>query len=94
MWKRQKESTGAEGIEQVVTFLEDKIQVHNPQTSAMIYLKYDLIQRFAETQSMYALFTKENQCIVVDKVSLIQEKKSEAFIRFLKDKCKNVKWKR
>ena len=90
--ERTRKSLGAEEVEYITTFADDQIKIHTLQTSATVYLNYDDISRFAETESLYALFTRANQFITVNKAGLIQEQKDEAFVQFIKDKCKNVKW--
>ena len=89
---RIQESTGKADIEQITSFTDDKVKVQNNNTGGTTYLNYDRIVRFAETKSSYVLFTKENQAIYVNKINLMQEQKSEAFLRFIQDKCKKIKW--
>jgi len=94
MWTKIGESSGTEELEMIVSFLEDNIKICDPQSGGIMYVSYDTICRFVETKNMYILFTKAHQCVVVNKMSLIQEQKNEDFIRFIKEKCKNVKWKK
>jgi len=94
MWEGVKENTGTEEIVYVVSFDEDNVKIHSPRTGGTVYNKYDLIYRFAETKNMYMLFTKANQPIIVNKATLTKEQKTEEFMRFIKDKCKNVRWRK
>ena len=87
-----RESLGIEEIEYVITFTDDQIKIHNLQTNGTSRFIYSDINRFVETKNLYALFTRANQFITVNKNSLIQEQKDEAFIQFIKNKCENVKW--
>jgi len=93
-WEQVKENSDIAEIVQVVSFTEDSIKMHDPITNGTVYTKYDHIDRFAETKNMYALFTKANQVFIVNKVILAQEQKTEEFLRFIQDKCKNVRWKK
>ena len=93
-WEQVKENSGTEELVQIVSFHEDNIEMHDLKTSGTVYTKYDLIDRFAETESMYALFTKANQGIIVNKAILEQEQKTEEFMRFIKDKCRNARWRK
>ena len=93
MWERIKENSKSGAHEVNVTFHEDRIKVHDLQSNGTSCTNYDLISRFMETKSMYVLFTKANVMIIANKVSLTQEQKNEDFVRFIREKCKNVKWK-
>jgi len=90
--RRSAENTGEKGAFELITsFAEDEIRICN-KIGGMAYIKYDAVRRFAETKQWYALFTKENQVIIVDKMRLVQEEKEEAFLNFIKEKCKNIRW--
>ena len=93
--RRVAESAGGKTtIEYTASFTEDEIKIYFPTSEGTAHIKYDAIRRFAETARWYALFTKENQFIVVDKLCLVQAQKSEAFLRFLKEKCNKVRWRK
>ncbi|MDR3000948.1 MAG: hypothetical protein LBU89_06755 [Fibromonadaceae bacterium] len=91
-WARIQESTGVSKFEQISSFTDEEIKIRNVDTGGMVSLKYDVIARLAETENIYALFTKMNQIIIVNKISIAQEHNTEAFICFIKEKCKNVRW--
>ena len=90
---RLQEAVGAKEFEQITSFSDDQIEVYNVKMGGSLYFPYEKIVRFAETETMYALFTKENQTIAVNKISLTQAQVTQAFLDFMKDKCKNVRWK-
>ena len=94
MWERIKETTDKEEIERVVSFAEDKIVIFDPISGGTVYINYDAIRRIAETKRIYALFTKADQFVVVNYESLTHQNKNEDFIRFIKEKCANVKWRK
>jgi len=79
-------------IEQVVTFLDDGIRVHNPLTKGTVNFRYDRITKFTETKNLYFFRTKADQFILANKAYLIEEQKNEEFLRFIKSKCENVRW--
>ena len=85
-------STGTTELQVKTFFSDDEISAFNFQTEGTTTFNYDDIHRLIETKSLYVLVTKINQFLVIDKVSLAQEEKSEDFLRFIKDKCKNIKW--
>ena len=89
---RLQEAVGAPEFEQVTSFFDDQIEVYNVKMGGALYFPYDSVVRFAETETLYALFTKENQAIAVNKISLAKEQKTQALKDFLKDRCKNVRW--
>ena len=86
--KRAKQAAGKSEIECVVNFSNDKITSHSPN----IRLNYADIKKLLETESQYVLITKSKKFIAVNKASLIAAGKNEDFICFIKDKCKNVRW--
>ena len=91
-WARIKESTGVSEIETQVSFTDTHIKVLNVTTGALGQYNYNVIVRFAETKNLYALYTRLNQCIVINKISIENEKKTDEFINFLKKKCTKVRW--
>jgi len=90
--QRQKEREETSELKLAISFLDEEIKIHNLRAGGAIYVNYDSIARFVETKNLYVLFTKANQFVAVNKTILIQEQKRKDFIRFVKDKCKNVKW--
>jgi len=91
-WARIKESTGASEIETQVLFTPTHISVINVTIGGLGQYNYDVIVRFAETKNLYALYTRLNQCIVINKISLENEKKTDEFISFLRKKCTKIRW--
>jgi len=77
------------------SFADEEIKMHLPDTGGTFgtsYLNYSAVVRFAQTENMYALFTKANHIVIVNKTSLDQEQKGEDFLRFIEDKCKYVRF--
>ena len=89
---RVQENEGTTELKVITSFTDDKIQIHHVNTGNTSNLSYDVINRFVETKNMYTLFTKAHQFVVVNKASIIQDHENEDFIRFIKDKCKNIQW--
>jgi len=90
--ERAKENTGTTELNVITSFTDDKINIYTVNTGNTTKLNYDAIIRFAETKNMYALFSKGNQLVVINKASIIQEQKTDDFVRFIKNKCKNIQW--
>lgn len=91
--KRILETTNAEQYDCTSSFCDDGVKIINHSTNASGTIHYDNICRFTEAKSIYALFTKANQFVFVNKNVIDAEHQREAFISFLKSHCKNVKWK-
>ena len=92
-WKRMVESSGGVSeLEVITTFMADGVKTYNKQSGGSSFINYNSIFRFAETDNIYALFTKENQFIVIDKISIEHEQKTKELINFLREKCINIKW--
>jgi len=90
--KRRIESAGGRTeIEIMTSFTEEGVTLTDLATNNSTALKYDIFERFAETERFYALFTKAHQHILVDKLHLIQEGKDKAFLSFIKEKCVNIR---
>ena len=83
---------GAKEFEYIVSFMDDKLKLDDVNTEGTTYCSYDDINRLIPTKNMYMLFTINEQVIIVNKTSLLQEQKNEAFMCFIKDKCKNISW--
>ena len=90
--ERAIESTGTSEINVITSFSDDKINIYTVNTGNTTKLNYDAIIRFAETKNIYALFSRGNQFVFVNKASIIQEHQADDFIRFIKNKCKNIQW--
>lgn len=90
--QRTQEATGFTDVEVITSFTDEKIKIYNVTTGNTTHLSYDAINRLAETKNMYILFSKANQFALVNKTTLMQEQKTEAFTWFLRDKCKHIKW--
>ncbi|MCL2388093.1 MAG: YcxB family protein [Defluviitaleaceae bacterium] len=69
------------------SFTEDKIKIQNSTSGATGEVGYDVVYRFAETENFYTLFTKTEQFIMVNKISLIEAGKNEEFVKFIRGKC-------
>jgi len=89
--KRIQEIEGISEIKQTVSFDDDKIKIVTPSTGSQVFMEYRLIDRLVETENLYALFTKENLLILVNKLHLIQEQSHEEFLVFIKEKCKTAR---
>ena len=72
------------------SFADDKVKIYWDHTGGIGRIRYNDIDRLVETENIYALFTKANQLILVNKPKLIQEQKSEDFIYFIRNKCKTI----
>jgi hypothetical protein len=46
----------------------------------------------AETRHFYILMTKTNMFVAVNKATLKNENRSEAFVAFITDKCMDAQW--
>ena len=90
--QRQQEREGTPELNLAISFSEDKIKSHNIRAGGEVYVGYDSVARVVETKNFYVLRTKAKQDIIINKASMIQAQKSDAFIRFLRGKCKNAKW--
>ena len=86
------ELTGTYERKSIVSFLDESMKIQNADNGNVIELKYEHLNRFAETKNLYLLFTKTNIFVAITKSSIV-EKTSEDFISFLKSKCDNIRWK-
>ena len=90
--KRAMESAGgAEDNERLVAFAEEEIVIRSTMNENVSRINYNAIKRFAKTENLYALITKENQFIMVNRTQLAQAQKEENFLSFIGEKCKHVK---
>lgn len=89
-FERNLEVTGREDIEQIVAFLSQKIEIFSTITENKTFIDYNAIARCVQTKSTFSFFTKTNLFIVVDRTKLVDENKEEEFILFMREKCKNI----
>ncbi|MGG7215369.1 YcxB family protein [Clostridium nigeriense] len=76
---------------EIKTFFNETGAIHqNLTTSTNFEIKYKFFSRLEETPSMYILFTKSGQSVLVLKNCFSDEEK-KAFKEFIKEKCKNIK---
>lgn len=71
-------------------FTENGVNISNLTTSANYEIKYESFYRLEETPSMYVLFTKYAQYVLVFK-SCLSDDEIKSFKGFIKGKCKNIK---
>lgn len=90
--KRIQETTNANEVIYTTSFNEAGAKLMNHSTNAVATIDYDNIARFVEAKSVYALFTKAGQFLLVNKNEIDGAQKREEFIDFLKSNCKHVKW--
>ena len=89
--KRIQETTNAREYECTTSFGDESLTMINHSTNGIINICYDNIHRFVETNNYYALFTKAEQFILVNKKDIEQAQKKEEFFSFIKSHCKNLK---
>ena len=73
-----------------VFFNDNGANISNLTTSANYEIKYESFYRLEETPSMYVLFTKYAQYVLVFK-NCLNEEEINSFKEFIKGKCKNIK---
>jgi len=79
-------------LSQTVLFYDCGLDIiFSEDVDSAVYFDYYSITKFVETQNTYILFAKNKHIIVVNKTILVEEQKSEWFLRFLREKCKDVK---
>lgn len=83
--KRLRELYGTDKIEGKLVFENDTLRTVNFVTNGELPLSYEVMALFAETQSYYALFTKEHQALIVDKQQFTPETK-EQFLQLVHEK--------
>jgi len=91
MIKRIQETTNAREYECTTSFGDESMTMINHSTNGTTNILYDNIHRFVETNNYYALFTKAEQFVLVNKKDIEQAQKKEEFISFIKSHCKNLK---
>ena len=89
--QRIKETTGEDQLELVTSFTDESIKIHYVKSGNDSQLGYDSITRFVDTKDLYILFSKGQQFVLVNKDTLTRENENDDFVRFIKEKCKNVK---
>lgn len=90
--KRLRETAHADEYATTTALSDEGITVKNHATNTAAMLSYDDFVRFAETDTLYALFTGANQCCIMHKASIDGAGNREQFLGALKERCKNVKW--
>ncbi len=65
--------------------------MRNYASGANTAIRYEVLTRFVETKSVYALFTAARQFAVVFKAGLDAAQRAE-LIAFLKEKPTRIKW--
>ncbi|MCL2569174.1 MAG: YcxB family protein [Oscillospiraceae bacterium] len=75
----------------ITSFPPEGIKVSAANGGEEVTIPYDTVTRFLETEQLYVLFTRKDQVIPVNKLSLAEEKKSDDFLRFTKVKCENIR---
>lgn len=91
MLQRWVETEGAPAVSYTTSFEPDSVRVRNHASGANISIKYEVLARFVETKSVYALFTAARQFAVVFKGGLDAAQRAE-LIAFLKEKPTKIKW--
>lgn len=89
--KRMQETTNAKECECTTSFGDESLTMTNHSTNGTTNICYDNIKRLVETKNYYALFTKAEQFVLVNKKDIDQAQKKEEFISFIKSHCKNLK---
>ena len=79
------------GIEKIVTFSHNDIQIYDNFFETTTYFEYNTIARLAESETLFALFTNKNEIILINKFDVTQEKSTKNFLSFIADKCANIK---
>ena len=90
MIKRIQETTNAREYEGTTSFGDESLTMKNHSTNGVINICYDNIHRFVETNNYYALFTKADQFVLVNKKDIEQAQKKEEFLSFIKSHCTNI----
>jgi len=91
IYNRNLETLGTKELSQAITFMEERIKVFSLDSGGTIHINYEAIVRVVETKSTYTLFSKTEIIIFICKQALEEDYKNEEFIRFLKEKCKNIR---
>lgn len=91
--QRMQESKGTDQSVYNILLTEGEFAVFNEENFELEKYQYSDFKRFAQTKNLYALFTKTNQLIVINKESMNLAENQNAFA-FLKERCINIKkWK-
>ena len=70
MLQRWAETEGLPAVSYTTSFEQDSIRVRSHTSGANTAIKYEVLVRFVDTKSVYALFTAARQFAVVFKGSL------------------------
>ena len=91
--ERMNESIGRYEIKGSALFMNESIKTNNVDDNYSSEIKYSHFNRFIETKNLYVLFTKSNLFIAIKKTSLTA-KSDEEFVPFIKDRCKNIRFRK
>ena len=91
MIKRIQETTNTSEYECTTSFGDESLTFLNHSTNGITNIYYDNIYRLVETNNYYALFTKAEQFVLVNKKDIDQAQKKDEFFSFIKSHCKNLK---
>ncbi len=91
MLQRWEETEGTPAVSYTTSFEPDSVRVRNYASDANTAIRYEVLTRFVETKSVYALFTAARQFAVVFKAGLDAAQRAE-LIAFLKEKPTRIKW--
>lgn len=92
--KRIQESTGLQEYEITTSFGEESLKLFNHVTNGTTLMQYAHFKRLVETKNFYALFTKTQQIVLVNRREIDQAQKREAFLLFIDIHCVNIKRKK
>lgn len=90
--RRMKETYGKSEVQEELWFMETAVKVYNTESEGKIFLEYEKIKKVIETRHYITFMTREHQFFVVDKES-IGEDQIPSFFAFLKEKCRECRFK-
>ena len=74
-----------------VSFCEYELKLRIENNRDAINVNYAYIHKIIETKSTYTPTTKTKQIIIINKATLIKMEENESFLKFLMNKCVNIK---
>lgn len=89
-----RETTNMDACNYTTSFSDAGVEVENQATGAQATIAYDNIVRLVETKNLYMLSTKANQLVIVNRTAIDGAGQREDFLRFLRERCGNVRWKK
>jgi len=89
---RHKESFGTVEMRFTLLFADERINIYNIVSGAKSYMEYENIVKVVPSKSAYMLMSKASQFIIISKAALSEEQVNGELVRFLNDRCKNIKW--